>query len=377
MDLIEVVGSSDKHVGWQKFVGNLEDFLANPQSTSEELKRIHALMTSHAAADLTPKPIMEALTHDLYALDREDGQEKTELLHRWYKQRQVEFDGQHPYAVFQELKRMHKQLCEPDTEVKLETVIPGELRKLGQRRIKHGEWTTVYYAHTNMYDNDNPSPVILEEHMPKTYYGFTVGLAKVYAELCAKYDELMQQAGNGTIEDRLLAEGFLQMIGTRVLHPFWDGNGRSFVGHIALMLEREDVQARDPSVVDQAMYPLTQITERFLEYVLASSGLGFQSGKKHFSINFDHEYRHNYMTKLRDKLMQIISENIEGTSGAIDYFSNAAWQIQRVLIKNHLVAPTPSNIRRLAVEEHLLEAVPQIKRHKYLAIIPYSDARKI
>ena len=130
-------------------------------------------------------------------------------------------------------------------------------------------------------------------------------------------------------------------------------------------------------MLENLIYPLTQITERFLEYVLDNSGLGFQVGRAHFSINFDHQYRHNYMTRLRDKLMQLVSEGIEESNGSVDYFSNAGWQMQKVLIKNGLVAPTPINIRRLAAEEVVLATVPLSDRHKYIAMIPYSDAKKI
>jgi hypothetical protein len=371
---IEIVSSQNKLEGWKTYAKEIDSFLSKPKPTSEELKITHHLLTSNAVTDMLL--CKEDLIADLYTLDREDALQKAALLSDNFRKRSHEFNRiANPNEYFAELKRTYKKLCEEDTEIKFDVVIPGELRRLGHRKIKNSEWKTIYHAHTNVYENKNPDITDLEEMMPKTYFGISTGLDKAYTNLCDKYDKLREQGKS--LDERLLAEGFLQMIGTRVLHPFWDGNGRVFAGHISLMLEREGIQAKEKSLIDQTTYGLTQLTETFLEHTLESARLGFISGNQHFSIHFDPKFRNTYMTQLYSTLMNNISNGLNESSKEIDFYSNAAWLIKRVLIKNELVEPTILDSKRLRVEDYHLQPIPPEDRNKFLVVIPHSELKKL
>jgi hypothetical protein len=372
----EIVRSADKEVGWATYISQLDTLLANPQPASVELRHIHALMTSEAVADLTEDSIQNCFQAQLCTLDRPDGREKSAALKQIYDANTRRYKTMHPYDMFDELTQAYKAICTHETEIQLDVHVPGALRTLGQRRINNGEWHTVYFAHTCAYDDEHPGSMAVEELFPKTYFGLSTNLEKVYGSFCTTYDALRSQAGD-SLDEQLLAEAFFSTLGTRILHPFWDGNGRAFAGHALLALERAGIPAREKNPILDAMPALTLITEHFLEYVLATAGLDFIRGNETFSMYFNHDYRADYMQRLNTKLNTLVQDACNPDTIPIDYYSNAAWQIKKALFNQQLLTPTNQDQRRLTIETNKCAAIPEEDRPKAVILIPHRIARTL
>jgi hypothetical protein len=271
----ELILTSKKREGWRHYLAEIESFLRSPAATSDELKRIHLVMNHHAQAQVHGA-IEEALYMDLYSLDRPDGLIKSEQFDRIRAKHALHIATVPEPALLSMLRFEFARFCSADAQVDLQVSFAGDLRRIGRRRIGVGEWHDVYASHTNFYGG----PDLSVTPFPKTFFGVSVGLDALYASLGAKHDALRLDAQSGTLDDRLLVESHLQLIGTRVLHPFWDGNGRTFGGHLLLTLEREGIECRDSNVIDEPlMSTLNSMTEHYLEHTLERSGLEFIEGK--------------------------------------------------------------------------------------------------
>lgn len=367
---LELVSSENKGIGWNAYLAGRNSIGIGP--TSEIMKKMHTLTSSGLVLNLDDPGLRDQLTDDLYILDREDGDIKQNLFDNSLALNLRELGELHPVELFIKMRRHQREVCEFNTQVELDVQIAGQLRSYGRRKIGDGDWKTVYASHTTAYPDDESNLEIgqLGQIYPKSYFGLSTGLDLVYGALCNKYDELMAQRKDGSLEDKLLAEGFLQIVGTRVLHPFWDGNGRAFAAHIAYTLEREGIIIQDREILTRMQPGLTSITEAFLESLITNAGIGYIMGNGHFKMHFDNRFRQNYMRKLRAALDQLIVEGLEGSDDNYSMYSNAAWQIKRVLILNGLLNPKPGDETRLRMEEEMLREIQEEDRGSSIMFVP-------
>src|SRR3989338_5315899 len=122
MKLPEVIDSSRKKAGWDNYCKNIGTLLSSPESTAQELRKIHYFIASPAVNEFNNDSI-EIISRDLHTLDRPDGKQKTDEVYSIYEENKDRFDSQHPYQTFTELKAIFRGLCEPDTQIKVNIAI--------------------------------------------------------------------------------------------------------------------------------------------------------------------------------------------------------------------------------------------------------------
>ena len=348
----EIVSSqpSAKLQQWQELVRKRNEYLTSQRPTAEELKSLHWIFTSQVEL-IDFNNFREVLESDLYTLDRPDGEEKQEKLSEAIKpliERGMKGEMA-PMDFLSQARQMFKAICLTDTEIELNPTIRGELRSYGSRRINGGEWERVYASHTMVPDNED---LIMFQMMsgfpPRAYYGLSVGLPELYQALCDKYDHLALSATD--FEGRVTAEAFLQILGTRVLHPFWDANGRTFMGHLAVTLGREGIQLSDYAQAKALTGRLAKINDSFLRKVLEQGELGFIQNDNHIQIVLMHDWRQEYMNRLRRVLQQAVEQGVDKQGPFSDFISEAAWQIKMYLYRWKIFAANPIQTEEIKLQ---------------------------
>jgi hypothetical protein len=330
----EIIPSYGKEEGWKRYVSSLDSLLVARRPASEELKELHRLMTGHL-----PVPSAAQLPHktQLYILDREDGEEKQKILNERAKPQFEALEGTDDFSeihdYLMEITNIYEELCKEDTEIDYKPELIGSLRAYGTRRIKGGEPGTVFASHMCTFDGAGAFGAALAGLPPPAYYGLSTGLDMVYTALCDKYDQMAQEAGTD-FQKALLAESFLQVWGTRVLHPFWDANGRAFAAHLGLTLERHGIEVREWGVARCITADLTALNDDFLHHVLGNAGLGLINMLDHYKIQLDHALRQEYMGRLKKELEQGIETGLDPQSSYWQYIRTAAWIIKKGLHRN-------------------------------------------
>ncbi len=372
----EVVPSVRKEECWQVYLSEKDRRFGTRRPTSEELMDLHLLMTPEESGIPNEPEYMDGLVIDLYTLDRPDTLGRLqEFMDTINKAAMAMGPGYMPNDYFEASRQAWMELCKKDTEIEIDLDVRGKLRKLGTRSIKGGPKETVYHSHQCMF----PTPEeirFLEDNggllFPMTcYYGISTGLPEAYWALCRKYDEVMGRGGTD-LNTRLMGEALLQSVGTRVLHPFWDGNGRAFGAHIALMLEREGIPIKDYDVIRDATASLSAANNNFMMNILLPGvGLKLISGSEHIAMRLDPVSRKDYM----GRLLGGIAASIEAGVDRGEFFSDvvltlAAWAMKRSLIRYGLVEPTRAEKETMEAEKASLREVQKINPDIDCTLIP-------
>lgn len=217
-----------------------------------------------------------------------------------------------------------------DTRVEFDPKIPGELRAYGQRSIENGPWGRAYGSNLHVRD-----PMLHVEQsvglVGAAYYGLTTGLEQRYAQLCQRYEELRGNARN--TDQRLEAMMFLQLIGGRLLRPFWDANARTFMAHTVLELQREGLPVERWEEIHELGERMRRFQSGVLGTMLQESGLRWV--ERHSSMILDPDFRADYMQRLSDALGKAIQQ---GTDGLYEeMIHEAAKMVKFLLVRERIL----------------------------------------
>jgi len=324
--IIELIPSTGKEEGWRRFLDAKGQFLKHQLPTRHELMRIHELVTPKAGFSDVPEVGKAEFMAELIVADRPDFEKKFKQL--------TERLAREPYQGKEDIREMYTyicatlvDLCRADTVVQAQESFNGTLRQLGMRTIRgNGLPEIVYHSHTCVYGGDDGEPA-------HVYHGLSTGLREVYAALCDKRDERMRNAQ--TLDDQIKAEAFFQTVGTRSVHPFFDGNGRTFLAHLALTLDRLGHPVSDYQTLSRLARGLTTVTNQLLEHILDDTGVGFLGELDSMMFNLALPKRQEHMARLRHGLDHAIH------TGVYNRYTNAAWwQVKRVLLREGAVKPS-------------------------------------
>ena len=308
-----LIPNSSKEMQWQKLTSILDKKTPERRPVSIELKLLHRIFSIGAREHLIHEEQKE-LVRLMHFVDRPD------LDFAGFVELRKKV-GKHTCALFT-LPLTDFQHLLGNVDIQFRPSIRGHLRSYGKRKI-HGHWETVYASHTFSIGADSESP------LAPTYYGLSYQLDKSYESLCSKFDKLYVESS--TFEQRLLSESFLQLVGTRILHPFWDGNGRTFIAHLTLMLEREGIRIREFEKIMDIAKALSPIQNKFLSKFIEHAGLKPISGENHFKIHTDMDFRNEYMKKLGAAINAAIAEGLSPVTLFYADFLNA-----RQVILDHI-----------------------------------------
>ena len=215
---IDLISSENKEPGWRNFMRILPELVKNKGSTTRELVGLHELTTYGAEFPALSKPGMEEMfIQRLCFNDHPDPEKLMESIRETVK-----------WTAGQNIS-ITKLLSLANAGFKpfLRVDMRSDIRSLGKRRYDDGHEENVFDSHT--------LPFVIDDN-PKFFQGLTLGLDELYQELCERYDGMWGKSSD--FKQKLLAEIYLQLIGTRLLHPFWDGNGRTFGAHLVTALNR-------------------------------------------------------------------------------------------------------------------------------------------
>jgi hypothetical protein len=328
---VQLISSEHKEVGWQRYLGSRQTLLDSSLSTSQRLLRIHRTLTEEEVLPLV-KEELEVLKSDLYILDRlTDGKIedrlslKEEELEKTIGDR-INNDGLHPsiglLQFYREALKCRTSLYAENAEINLDMQISGGLRSLGTRTID--DFTErVFGSHT--YNCSSPG------FDPITYFGLTAGLDEVYEALCTKYDELMQENKDADLDVMLMGEAFLNLLGSRVVHPFWDANKRTFATHVASTLESRGVEISEYSQIVSMTDSLNNIGNEFLMEVLKNGRVHIPENNGYYELRIDPLRRADYMGKLRAEIERAISQGIDVDGDYYKFYLRAAREIKDAL----------------------------------------------
>lgn len=222
---LEVVASANKLEGWKRYQDSRDVFLrVHNWATRRELLDLHGVVCAPSENGLLRERSKD-LRFALATQDRKDGAE--------LEDRMRVFARKNPGASFEDVcTALYSLACERITGLQLETRTTGVLRTLGTRTFASGEKETVYASHTCTFGGD-------AENL-RGYLSFSSDLQRdhlfFYEKLCGLFDEKMKAAR--TLEEKLKAIAWFQIVGTRLIHPPWDGTGRTFSAHLDLTLAR-------------------------------------------------------------------------------------------------------------------------------------------
>jgi len=363
-DLIPSIGKVE---GWINCRSEYQNLMDVNIPTSERLLRLHELATSPATTQPVPPEIVESFRSSLYVFDREDGDEKAQKFgDRMASQRDLLLQirqAMSPSEQVRYLLQEYAEVCKQDTEVAVDAGLLGKLRSYGTRAINGKEPETVYATHQCVYPTQKEKDLMQQgvPILPTSFYGLSVGLDEVYERFCAKYDETM--ASSKDLDDLILTEAFFQVLGTRSIHPAWDGNGRAFLAHLGYTLEQSGITIEDYEVMKQFVPGLTIITDALVHQNLSDAGLALISGENHFNITFNPAFRRQYMEKLKQQLTTAIDHGTSEEGPYYNFFYNGWWQIKRVLIDNGLAEPTEQDKEILKKTSEFLATLPEDQRN--------------
>ena len=176
----------------------------------------------------------------------------------------------------------------------------GHLRKLGERTLS-GE-TKDIFAHI-----ETPmSGLSGEAGTPDgIYVGTTEKVDELFNDLCDKCDELYKQAK--TLDEYLEVVVFMSLMGSGVIHPFFDGNGRAFAAKLVYDLHKIGYPLKEvpgigeiePSLADLA---LDGVSAQFTSNFASAHGPGLVRTHMINAFLSDAKMRKDYMHQMHDAI---------------------------------------------------------------------------
>ena len=360
-----MIPSIGKEAGWTNSRLEYKNLRSPNISTSERFLRLHELATSPATTEPLPTLIVNIFEWYLYIADRTDVDEKAQAFReRMAIRNSLLLPGQvmSQSEQYRDMLREFAEVCKEGTEVTIDTGLSGKLRSFGTRTINGMGPETVYSSHQCIYPTEREKELMERGNLilPTSFYGLSVGLDEVYERFCAKYDKAV--ASSETLDDRIRAEAFFQVLGTRSIHPAWDGNGRAFLAHLGYTLDELGIPIKDYGLMGQFVPGLTRVTDALVDQNLSDAGLTLISGNDHFNMEFNPHFRRQYMEKLKQQLMKVIGHGTDEEGPYNEFFYNGWWQIKRVLIANDLVEPSEEDEKLLKMIENFFETLPEDQR---------------
>lgn len=302
-----------KEQGFKRLQQQLPELNHSITDTSEMLQIIHYIVTPDTTKSELPEIISSDMKLGLMLLDRPDDERVINIT-------KVAFDKlakKNKYLkdsrlFFKDIRDKISSELSRFTTINFNPVLKGGLRSYGSRKIDGFPEEPLVYASHNLVMASESQMFALALGVPNviypdSYYGLSTGLDVVYNKLCSKYD-LMKPASS-QLKDILLKESFFQILGTRLLHPFWDGNGRAFTGQLKFALEKKGISA-DIKKLQNASIRLGSISDDMVKLVLKNSQLSLVSDFHEYPgtlmMWLNPNVRRDYMTKLRGGLENAI-----------------------------------------------------------------------
>ena len=318
----EIVPSAEKAKSWDAYQQRREALVNSKLPTSLLLPQIHTMALSHYDLEIRLSERQLAIFEkELWFLDRPDSDALVQALGQRVSERLEEIKGSKQDDQVA-LLPVFREICGRNSRIELDVKIPGELRSYGKRSLNGGPFETVFASHNCNFTNDLGLSL-------GVYFGLSTGLDEVYELLCRRYDDMMGSAK--TQDDRLVADAFLQLWGTRVLHPFWDGNGRNFGYHLAVRMEQEGAKIPDFGYLDGMVRRLTNPNDAFFKNVLRVAGLSLITEDKMHLMYYNPAFRADYMRKLASALREGISEPVNLSSVSSASYFEVAQMIESVI----------------------------------------------
>ncbi len=301
-----------KEFGFNRFQESFPELAQSDAPTRDMLLRIHSLITPDMTVDYLHPTIKTDMELGLMLLDRPDMERVSDISEDVFKK--VSKRGQYEQLrpVFNDTRLEIKQQLSRFTDITLQPTLKGGLRSYGSRQIEgYDPEPIVYASHTLVMAGEGHllaiqlgQPDII---FPDSYYGLSTGLPEVYTALCDKYDAALPAS---TQPDGIfLREAFFQVLGTRLLHPFWDGNGRAFTGQLAVSLAKQKIPTDLPRL-QQASVMLGSVGDRMVELVLKNAELSLVTDRPGQSLNLamwlNPHMRNDYMTRLKTEIERAI-----------------------------------------------------------------------
>ncbi len=361
----ELIPSTGKAEGWTNCRLEYKNLMDANIPTSERLLRLHELATSPATTQPIPTSFVDAFEWYLYISDRNDVDEKAQAFRERMEIRNsllLPWQVKSQFDQYKDMLREFAEICKEGTEVTIDTIVSGKLRSYGTRTINGQGPETVYASHQCIYPTEREKELMEQGNpiLPTSFYGLSLGLDKVYERFCAKYDEAVASSKN--LDDRIQAEAFFQVLGTRSIHPAWDGNGRAFLAHLGYTLEQVGIPIEEYKIMEQFVPGLTRVTDELVRQNLSDAGLTLISGDDYFKMEFNPAFRRQYMKKLKQQLTTIIDHGTDKEGPHYELFYNGWWQIKRVLIDNDLVEPSEEDKKILKMMSEFLATLPEDQR---------------
>lgn len=342
----ELISSEGKEEGWQNVLARLPDLVRSTGSTRRELLALHEI-ASYGSRFMPPSPEMEEVFLEHLALnDNPDA----ETIMREVRFR-LDYLGLSGLLTPRSRKaaklKVAKQFFRPHLRVDLRS----EIRSVGTRQYADGRKEQVFDSHT--------LPIWTPEGN-RFFLGLTYGLDELYGELCDRYDGMRSRAT--TIKQQIMAELYLQMIGTRLLHPFWDGNGRTFAAHLIVTLNRLGLPI-DSIPKENDIYPqgddgflLAYVNEKFLfeiikpNFVLTEEEVG--------EMDKNPLRRNDHMKRLYAAIRNVIEKGIFDSEfrpfGLNAYHQLRVWLHIKGFLPYSENRPTAENVQRHTAERAAL-----------------------
>lgn len=287
----QLISSENKGEGWKKFQTALPELIHSKKPTSEELPYLHKLTTDRAKTVDNPEVKSATLQHLCFNDNTDTSPLESTLREELGK------SGKGYEEITALIERVNLPFeIEPDYNIQ------GQIRTIGHRVYPSGDREEVFGSHSLPFNNG-------------IFLGLTKNLRGLYNKLCDKFDEMWEEAQDN--KEKLLAILYLQIIGTRFLHPFWDGNGRTFSGHFVLSLNRMGIPVTETptqKVLDAHRgtddFFLSSITDQFLVEKL---GHFIQPREEILKLSNNSEKRNRYMSELHDVIEDVIDKGFVGT----------------------------------------------------------------
>lgn len=312
----QIIPSHRGREGWNAFCKELEQGgrLYTKRDTREELMNIHDMMSTPALEGRSiPLEANQDMYKGLLILDRPDG----EKIQAQVEERHGSIDNifaEGDVDKLNEVVESYVFFCRQNTQIKLDRKFSGKLRSYGKRKIDNGEWGAVYASNSFRFGYNTG----FRSH-PDAHYTLTRGLDEVYNAMCDRYDKISREVKDGSLDEILLCEAFLNLVGTAVLHPFWDANARAFAGHIGLTLYRHGIKLSNYETVKKMSTDLSILHIMFTNLFLEKKGFIVSGDLQHYRLRFDYKFRQEYMTRLKTSIDDLIDHGIDQSEYLLYY----------------------------------------------------------
>lgn len=215
----EPLSSEGKEVGWANFLHVLPRFLANPRASKVEIPILHRIATSGTKHPPLPEDARRTAMELMIANEICKTREETYAL--------VDALRKNKFSNRRGGIRVGGKSGQVDLKYQTSMVLRGQLRQNGRIQVGQEPEKPVFAPHIKPYFSPGLNEV---------YIGVTENLDKLFEDLCDQADRHFAEAA--TPEEKLKAITYMQLWGSSTLHPFFDGNGRTFGAKMVLDLNR-------------------------------------------------------------------------------------------------------------------------------------------